>query len=124
VSSRPNPLGKPTAVDYVVMIGGPICFLAIAIWGLLWLLGPAPPENPVSLLKQGAVKPGMTREQVLDQVGAPKDLETRPDGGFAFIYHRGTEEPFVEEDAVVTFSPSGLVTRVSFERSAVPIQGE
>jgi hypothetical protein len=119
---KPNPLGKPTAIDYVVMIGMPAAFLAIAFWGILWAFGPPPPENPVSRLKQGVVKPGMTQSQVVDAVGRePQSVEPSPDGGFAYVYHRGTSEPFVEEDAAVHFNSAGFVIRVTFERSAVPI---
>ena len=118
--ARRSALGKPTAVDYLAMIGGPIAFLAIAIWGILWLLGPAPPPNPVSKLKGGAVRPSMTQRQVVDAVGEPKSIEPRPDGGVDWVYHRGTAEPYVEEDASVTFNAQGSVVRVSFEKSSPP----
>jgi hypothetical protein len=121
---KPDPLGKPTAIDYVFMIGGPVAFLAIAVWGILWLLGPAPPGNPVSLLKKGAVKVGMTPSQVLEKVGNPKSIEPRTGGGFTYRYHRGTEEPFVEEDAFIDFSESEKVVNVSFERTAVKPPGD
>ena len=118
-----NPLGKPTAFDYLVMIGLPIAFLGIAFWGIVSLMGPAPPANPVSLLKKGVVKIGMSRDQVVGHVGEPKSIETSPDGSFAFIYHRGTEEPFVEEDATVSFTQDGFVRGVSFQKTAVPLPG-
>lgn len=103
------------------MIGGPLMFIAILIWGIFFLLGPPPPSNPVSRLKRGAVKPGMTMDQVVAAVGSePKSIEPRPDGGFTYIYHRGTEEPFVEEDALVAFSANGYVISVSFERTTAP----
>lgn len=107
------------------MIGGPIAFIAILIWGILFLLGPAPPANPISKLKRGVVKPGMTPRQVVEAVGTePKSIETRPDGGFTYVYHRGTEEPFVEEDALVAFSAQGFVVNVTFERAPVPVTVE
>lgn len=123
-AGKPNPLGKPTALDYAVLFGGPIAFLAIAVFGTLWLLGPAPPNNPVSLLKKGAVQVGMTPEEVVDQVGRPKSIEPRPAGGFTYRYHRGTAEPFVEEDAYVDFSESGRVVNVTFERTAIRPPGD
>ncbi len=122
--AKPNPLGKPTAIDYVVMIGGPIAFLAIAVWGIFWLLGPGPPKNPVSLLKKGVVKVGMAPAEVIERVGNPKSIEPRTAGGFTYRYHRGTEEPFVEEDAFVDFSESERVVNISFERTAVKPPGE
>lgn len=118
-----SPLGRPTAFDYVVMIGLPIAFLGIAFWGIVSLMGPAPPANPISLLKKGVVKIGMTRDQVVGEVGEPKSIEASPDGSFAFVYHRGTEEPFVEEDATVSFTQEGFVRSVSFQRTAVPLPG-
>jgi hypothetical protein len=121
---KESPLGKPTAIDYVVMIGGPVAFLAIAIWGILWMLGPAPPRNPVSLLKKGVVKTGMTPAEVVGQVGQPKSIEPRAGGGFTYRYHRGTAEPFVEEDAYIDFSMNETVVNVSFERTAVRPPGE
>lgn len=116
-----NPLGKASPFDYFVMIGLPVAFVAIAFWGIVSLMGPAPPANPVSLLKKGVVKIGMTRDEVIGEVGEPKSIEQSPDGSFAFVYHRGTEEPFVEEDATVMFSSGGLVRRVTFERTAVTL---
>lgn len=121
MSKRPSALGKPTGVDYAVMIGGPVAFIAILVWAIYFFLGPAPPANPVSKLKRGAVSAGMSTDQVRAEVGEPKSIEPRPDGGFTYVYHRGTEEPFVEEDALVAFSASGYVISVSFERTAVPV---
>lgn len=122
-AGKPNPLGKPTALDYAVLFGGPIAFLAIAILGTLWLLGPAPPKNPVSLLKKGAVAPGMSPDEVVEAVGRPNSVEPRDAGGFTYRYHRGTAEPFVEEDAYVDFSSSERVVSVSFERTPVQPPG-
>jgi hypothetical protein len=116
-------LGKPTAFDYLVMIGLPIAFVGIAFWGIVSLMGPAPPANPVSLLKKGVVKIGMTRDQVTSEVGEPKSIESSPDGTFSYVYHRGTEEPFVEEDATVSFNADGFVRGVSFQKTAVPLPG-
>lgn len=119
-----DPLGKITPLDYVFMIGGPVLCLAIILLGVRWALGPAPPDNPVSRLKQGVVKPGMTKDQVLDELGRqPQSVESRPDGGVNWVYHRGTEEPFVEEDAVIAFSAGETVVSVSFERSRAPVTG-
>jgi len=104
------------------MIGGPLAFMAVLAWGIWMFLGPAPPSNPVSRLKRGAVHAGMTADQVVEAVGSePKSVESRPDGGFTFVYHRGTEEPYVEEDAMVAFSSQGFVVSVTFERTTAPL---
>lgn len=64
----------------------------------------------------------MTADQVVEAVGSePKSVESRPDGGFTFVYHRGTEEPYVEEDAMVAFSSQGFVVSVTFERTTAPL---
>src|SRR5512132_3716760 len=96
--TRRSVLGKPTAIDYVFMFGGPILFLAIAFWGILWVLGPVPAPNPITLIKKGEVKVGMSQGQVERVLGEPKSTEPQADGSVNWIYHHGTEEPYVEED--------------------------
>lgn len=116
-------LSPPTPLDYAIMIGGPLAFLLFAILGMYWVLGPAPPPNPVKLIKDGAVKAGMTYAEVERVVGPPKSIEVRPDGGITWRYRHGTAEPFVEEDAYVDFGTSGRVINVSVERVNVQPPG-
>ncbi len=117
-------LGKPTAMDYAVMIGGPLAFLLLAVLGILWVLGPGPPPNPVKLIREGAVKNGMSAAEVRRAVGEPKSVVSRPDGGVTWRYRRGTAEPFVEDDAYVDFGASGHVIGVTVERTHVRSPGE
>jgi hypothetical protein len=103
------------------MVGGPIVFLLFAVLGILWLLGPAPPPNPVKLIKDGKVQAGMSMAEVQNAVGPPKSIESRSDGGFTWRYRHGTSEPFVEEDAYVDFSSTGRVLSVTVERVTAPV---
>jgi hypothetical protein len=110
---------KLTPIDWVVMIGGPLAFLLIAYFWLTALLGPPVPPNPIGKLRAGVVRMGMTAEQVERTIGPPREITTRADGGFTYRYYRGTAEPFVEDEAYVEFGGSGVVTGLSFERTAV-----
>lgn len=120
---KPNPLGKPTAIDYVVLFGGPIAFLAIAVTLILYLIGPAPRQNPVERIKAGAVRVGMTVEDVERAVGPPREATDREDGGFTYRY-KSSPEPFVEEDAFIDFSPAGRVLTINIERQSVRPPGD
>jgi hypothetical protein len=117
---------KKGAVDYLVMFGAPLAFLALAWWGIASLLGPGPAPNAFELLRDGRVKPGMSQGQVIAEVGAPKEVVSRPDGGASLRYQRSTWVPdrktFVEEDAYVDLDPQGFVTGVAFEsRTPAPV---
>lgn len=110
-------------LDYAFMIGGPLAFLLVAVLGIYWVLGPGSPPNPVKLIKDGAVKVGMTQDDVQTAVGKPKSVEARPDGGITWRYRHGTAEPFVEEDAYVDFGSSERVISTSVERTNVQLPG-
>lgn len=104
----------------LVLYGMPILFFAIAWWGITSLLGPAPPPKPVNLIRDGAAQPGMLIDRVVEKVGVPKSIETYPDGTQGYVYHQGTAEPFVEEEATVVVSENGVVLRVAIEKVTVP----
>jgi hypothetical protein len=111
-------LDKPTALDYAVMFGGPLAFLILAILGIMWLLGPPPQPNPVRLLRDGAVRHGMTVVEVERRLGAPKAVLPR-DGGFTYRYQHGSDRPFVEEDGYVDFDLRGMVVGFAVEQRDV-----
>jgi hypothetical protein len=114
---------KLTAIDYIVMFGAPIAFLLITYFWLSALLGPPIPPNAVDLLRTGTVRIGMTAQQVHRLVGPPRGIEPRADGGQTYHYHRGSAEPFVEEEAFVDFNEAGVVVGIRFERVVVPVPG-
>ena len=113
-------INRKTPLDYFFLFGMPVVFLAIAWFGIVAILGPAAPIRPVTLIKNGAISIGMFDYQVKEKVGEPKDVERYPEGGFAYVYHQGTAEPFVEEEATVTFSESALVIRINVEKVTIP----
>lgn len=121
--ARPK-LDKPKPIDYAVMFGGPILFLLVAVMGIRSFLGPPPPVQVVQRLRDGAVKPGMTENEVLAAVGEPKGRIEKPDGGFAFRYQRSAwdsqRNTFLEEDAYIDFSAGGTVTGVTFDSRVPP----
>lgn len=119
-------MGKPartpmTHLDYLFMIGGPVVFMAFAIFGIYWLIGPAPPMNPVQLVKDGKVEAGMSQQAVLNLLGKPKERVELPDGGERWRYHHGTADPFVEEDADLVFTPGGRLLSASVSKSPIPV---
>lgn len=115
---------RKTPLDWFFLVGMPVLFLAVAWWGITSLLGPPAPVRAVGLIKKGAINVGMTTTQVESEVGVPKDIEIQPDGTFNYVYHQGTAEPFVEEEATVTFSSSGVVTRILVEKVQVKPPGD
>jgi hypothetical protein len=125
------PSGEPTPptrrfrklgpVDYAFLIGGPIAFFLIAFFGLRAVVGPIPQSSAVQRIKDGEITPGMTTAQVLNKLGAPKNLETKADGSATIIYTRTVAEgDLVLEEGVVTVSPSGTVLETHVDRPAKP----
>lgn len=101
------------------MIGGPLLFMIVAVWGLRQLSGPPANVPPVERLRDGSVRPGMTEEEVVKIAGRPKSVSEGADGRTTYRYmdsawdvQRGT---FVEEDAYVDFDSRGQVSNVTFE---------
>lgn len=121
--SRPK-LDKPKPIDYLVMFGGPILFLLIAVAGIRSLMGPPPPVQVVQRLRDGAVKVGMTENEVLATVGQPKGRVEKSDGGFTYRYQRSAwdsqRNTLLEEDAYIEFSAGGSVTGVTFDSRVPP----
>lgn len=120
MASKKPALDPPKPYDYFFIIGFPVIFLAIAVAGILWLLGPAPYKDPVTRIREGAVQIGFTREGVINAVGPPMEETSNPDGTFTLRYRRGTEQPLVEEDAFLDFSADGFLMRINYERTRVP----
>jgi len=120
-----NKPSKLTGLDYSVMIGGPLIFVAIAVIGIRALLGGQPVIDPVKMLRDGAVSTGMSEHEVLNKVGQPKATIENKNGGTTFRYQHGTwdtdRSTFVEEDAYIDFDESERVSEVSFE-SKTPSQ--
>lgn len=112
-------LDKPKPFDYLVMIGAPLLFMAIAVWGLRSLAGADVPQTAIHRLREGVVKPGMTREEVLRLVGRPKAEIQNESGRTTFRYMHGVWDTqsatFREDDAYVDFDASGRVSSVAFE---------
>lgn len=106
------------------MFGGPLAFLAVAVFGVLWIIGPAPPSNPIQLIKDQKVTPGMAQERVIEVLGKPKSVVSLPDGGERWEYHHGTADPFVEEDGDLVFSPGGVLLSATVSRAPAPVQGD
>lgn len=106
------------------MIGGPLLFLAIAVFGIRALLGPPPELNPVDEIRAGRIRAGMTLDNVVDRLGAPSDLQTKEDGSSALIYRRtGWEQErkeFVQYEATVSLDASGRVIDAKVEKLQPP----
>lgn len=106
------------------MFGGPLLFLVIAIVGIRSLLGVGAPDA-MTLLREGAVKVGMTEREVVRAVGEPRVVVEKETGGFTYRYHRGAwdvqRNVFREEDADVEFSPGGRVSSISFHETVPPL---
>ncbi|MBX3118301.1 MAG: hypothetical protein KF784_04490 [Fimbriimonadaceae bacterium] len=120
---KPRNPDKPklTRTDYYFLIGGPVAFIAFAILGILWILGPPPRQNPIKLIKDGEVRVGMSIGQVEDVLGRPKEISELPDGGLRYLYVRNADTAFVADEGIVEFSPTGQVTRVATDQfNAVP----
>lgn len=112
---------KLTRTDYLFLIGGPVAFIAFAILGIFWILGPPPPQNPIKLIKEGEVKVGMSPSQVEAILGRPKEISELPNGGLRYLYVKSADTPFVADEGIVDFSPTGQVTRVATDQfNAVP----
>ncbi len=107
-----------------MLYGGPLLFLLFGALLVLWVLGPAPPPNPIAEIRSGKVVSGMSIDQVIAAIGRPKGIEPREDGGMTFRYRHGTSEPFVEEDAYVDINAAGFVFGTSIERVSVPAAPE
>lgn len=120
---RPARQQPMTALDYLFMIGGPLAFLLVAVLGVYWIIGPAPPDNPIQLIKDHRVAAGMSQEKVLQILGEPKSVVALPDGGERWEYHHGTADPFVEEDGDLVFSPGGILLSATVSRSPAPVSG-
>ncbi len=105
-----------TRTDYLFLVGGPLAFLAFAIFSIMWLLGPPAPKNPIKLIKDGDVKVGMSIKEVEAILGQPKEMTVTPDGGLKYLYIKSADTPFVADEGTVEFSPYGQVTRVATDQ--------
>lgn len=116
--ARPK-LDRPKPLDYVVMIGGPLVFLAIAWFGLRAIAGGPSHESAIELLREGAVRVGMTEAEVRQAVGSPKAETQSDDGKLTYRYMRSSwdtsRRTFVEEDAYIDFDASGRVSGLAFD---------
>lgn len=110
-----------TPLDWVVLIGGPVAFLAFALTLVFVVLGPGPDLGPIEKIRRGEVKVGMTVLEVESKIGRPKGSTPREDGGFTYRYQHGTAEMMVEEDAYLEFNPDGFLMSISIERVSVPV---
>lgn len=124
---RSSGLPKPTAFDYVVMIGGPIVCL-LAIWfGMSRIMGPQPVKDPVAKLHDGVIAKGSTEKQTLSELGPPKAVTEDDTGGFVYRYqrsvYRGDARELAEEDALVQFSVSNVVTGITYDVHTVKAEG-
>ena len=113
--SPPPP--KLAPLDYAFMIGGPILFLLIAIFGMRAVIGPIPQPSPVQRIKDEEIKPGMTLSDVLHRLGKPKDIQTRDDGSQELIYTRTVSDgELTLEEGVIDFGTSGTVVGTHVDR--------
>lgn len=119
MAKKETPYEKLKAIDYVVMIGGPLTFMAIFYFGMLWILGPSPPPSAIDKLKHGEVRVGMTYEQTLAKIGIPKGEVPQPDGGKILKYVHDTDQPGLQDEGSVDVSPDGVVTEIRIEQ--VPV---
>ena len=123
-SQHSSPVKKLQPIDYAFMIGGPVAFVLLMVVCWSFLIGPRPPMNPISLLKGGKVRVGMSVSEVESTVGSPKYTTTNPDGSEAFHYQGSQWEPsrkvVLGEDATVNFDASGRVSSLSFNSEEPP----
>ena len=116
-ANEPVRFPKLEPIDYLFMIGGPALFLFIAIFGMTKVIGPIPHASPVQRIKDGEIKSGMTLDQVLHDLGKPKEVETHDDGTATVIYTRTVADPDLQvEEGVIELSPSGTVITTTIDR--------
>jgi hypothetical protein len=120
---RPSPFEKPTKLDYVVLVLGPLLFLTIAVLGIRSLLGIGGGPHPVERLRNGEVRAGMSEPQVLALLGSPRLVVNNEDGTYILRYDRSEwnarDKTFTQVDADVRFDANGVVSGVAFD-SATP----
>jgi hypothetical protein len=115
---------KLKAIDYVVMIGGPLIFLLIFWLGVRVIMGPVPEASPVKKLREGKIAIGSRMVDVEKELGRPNQVVELEDGGYRFVYTRTVYESQTRSDsldeAVVEFTPTGRVQKISFEQTTPP----
>jgi hypothetical protein len=126
--SIPKPIkAKLKPIDYAVMIGGPVAFLACSAALIMMLLGPAPRPNPVQQLRDGKVKTGQTFREMESRVGPASSVTENENGTSTFRYRYSgydheARQP-IEEDAYVEVGQDGRILSISFDRRVPTVPG-
>ena len=108
---------KLKPIDYAFMIGGPIVFLLIAIFGMKAVIGPIPHPSAVQRIKDGDIKPGTPLTEVLHELGEPKSVTPNPDGTTTIIYTRTVGDPDLQiEEGIIQVTQSGEVLTTTVDR--------
>ncbi len=108
---------KLKPIDYVFMIGGPIAFLLVAIFGMKAVIGPIPHPSAVQRIKDGDIKPGTPLTQVLHDLGQPKSVSLNPDGTTTVIYTTTVADPDLQiEEGIIQVTQGGEVLNTSTDR--------
>jgi hypothetical protein len=108
---------KLEPIDYAFMIGGPLAFLLIAIFGMKAVIGPIPHPSAVQRIKDGDIKPGTPLNQVLHELGEPKSVTLNPDGTSTVIYIRTVADPDLQiEEGIIQVTQGGEVLTTTVDR--------
>jgi len=104
-------------IDYALLIGMPILFFLVAMFGLMRIIGPIPKSSPVQRIKDGEIKAGMSAKEIVDKLGAPKEIQAKPDGSATIIYTRTVADGDLQiEEGVITLDTAGRVVESHVDR--------
>jgi len=104
-------------IDYALLIGMPILFFLVAMFGLMRIIGPIPKSSPVQRIKDGEIKAGMSAKEIVDELGAPKEIQAKPDGSATIIYTRTVADGDLQiEEGVITLDTAGRVVESHVDR--------
>ena len=105
-------------IDYGFLIGGPLVFLLIAVFGMRAIVGPIPQPSPVQRIKDGEITSGMGYDEVLRKLGKPKEITTAATGdSTTVIYTRTVADGDLQiEEGVITFDATMRVQEAHVDR--------
>lgn len=113
----PRPSEKLQPADYFFMIGLPVIFIALIVFGMKTIIGPIPKPSAVQRIRDGEIKPGMSLREVQNLLGAPKEISQFPDGSTVLTYTRSTMDgELAVEVATVQLTPNNTVLTTQLSR--------
>ena len=113
---RPS-LPKLRPIDYAILFGMPVVFMAITVFGLIRVVGPIPQPSAVQRIKDGEVKSGDSLDSVLKRLGQPKSVTSKDDGSMTVIYTRTVADGDLQiEEGVISLDASAHVIETHVDR--------